>query len=50
MEVLTCQGFEFLLYQTGKGQDVVDKFIKGELERLLVKKHPAVPINNQSSL
>ena len=33
MEVLTCQGFDLFFTKREKVQDVVDKFIKGELDR-----------------
>ncbi|NYT04713.1 MAG: dinitrogenase iron-molybdenum cofactor biosynthesis protein [Candidatus Methanofastidiosa archaeon] len=33
MEVLTCQGFDLFFTKREKVQDVINKFIKGELER-----------------
>jgi predicted Fe-Mo cluster-binding NifX family protein len=33
MEVLTCQGFDLFFTKREKVQEVVDKFIRGELER-----------------
>jgi predicted Fe-Mo cluster-binding NifX family protein len=33
MEALTCQGFDLFFTKREKVQDVIDKFIKGELER-----------------
>ncbi|KYC46374.1 MAG: Dinitrogenase iron-molybdenum cofactor [Candidatus Methanofastidiosum methylothiophilum] len=38
MEVLTCQGFDLFFTKREKVQGVIDKFIKGDLERFSGRK------------
>jgi len=43
MEILRCQGFDLFFTKREKVQDVVNKFIKGELERFSGEKTSCSP-------